>query len=238
MSEIIYGNNVIEAAIVNKISLNNVKVASDNQKMIRFLQSNQVKFQLSTKESLNQLALNHQGVIAEINGFPLYSLNQLMKEKNDVSHHSSLIVVLDSLEDPHNLGAILRTVEAAGADGVVFTKNRSVKLNATVAKVSTGAIFNVKCCEVVNLTTTLKTLKDNGYWVVGTDAQAKMPYSSLKYDFPTVLIIGSEGKGISRLVLEQCDYLVSIPMVGKINSLNASVSAGIMIYEIKNKQWE
>lgn len=237
MSEIIYGKNVIQAALKNGYSLNNVRLTADNQATIDLLKAWKINYQIVSKDVLNQVTFNHQGVIAEISQFPNFKLEQLIEKKIDKKPYP-LIVALDGLEDPHNLGAIIRTIEAAGADGVIFTKNRSVKLNSTVAKVSTGAIFNVKCCEVINLTKSLNYLKQQGFWIVGTDASAKTIYSDLKYDFPTVLVIGSEGKGMSRLVSEQCDYMISIPMFGTINSLNASVSAGIIIYEIIKQQRE
>ncbi|MGD9887083.1 MAG: 23S rRNA (guanosine(2251)-2'-O)-methyltransferase RlmB [Bacilli bacterium] len=237
MSEIIYGKNVIQAAIFNGYSLNNVRLTADNQATIELLKTWKINYQIVSKDVLNQVTFNHQGVVAEISQFPNFRLEQLIEKKTDKKPYP-LIVALDGLEDPHNLGAIIRTIEAAGADGVIFTKNRSVKLNSTVAKVSTGAIFNVKCCEVINLTKSLNYLKQQGFWIVGTDASAKTIYSDLKYDFPTVLVIGSEGKGMSRLVSEQCDYMVSIPVFGTINSLNASVSAGIIIYEIIKQQRE
>lgn len=237
MSEIIYGKNVIQAALINGYSLNNVRLTADNQATIDLLKTWKINYQIVSKDVLNQVTFNHQGVVAEIAQFPNFKLEQLIEKKTDKKPFP-LIVALDGLEDPHNLGAIIRTIEAAGADGVIFTKNRSVKLNSTVAKVSTGAIFNVKCCEVINLTKSLNYLKQQGFWIVGTDASAKTIFSDLKYDFPTVLVIGSEGKGMSRLVSEQCDYMISIPMFGTINSLNASVSAGIIIYEIIKQQRE
>ena len=144
-----------------------------------------------------------------------------------------VIVMLDSLEDPHNLGAILRTCDAAGVDGVIIGKNRSVRLNDTVAKVSTGAIDYVKVVEVTNLTNTIKDLKKKGYWIVGAEAiDESKYYDQMKYDMPTCLVVGSEGKGISDLVRKNCDFLVKIPMLGHVNSLNASVSCSILIYEI------
>ena len=141
--------------------------------------------------------------------------------------------MLDSLEDPHNLGAILRTCDASGVDGVIIGKNRSVRLNNTVAKVSTGAIEYVKVAEVTNLNNTIKYLKKQGYWIVGAEAtDESILYNKMKYDMPICLVIGSEGKGLSRLVRENCDYLIKIPMVGHVNSLNASVSCSILVYEI------
>lgn len=232
MSEIICGINVVKAAINSDYKINNLLITDNNQEIINLAKQKNIPFKVVDKEVLNNKIINNQGVVAEVNDFYLYRLEDIIKKNN-----KSLIVVLDSLEDPHNLGAILRTADAAGVDGVIIPKNRSVKLNSTVAKVSTGAIFSVKCVEVVNLVATLKKLKEFGYWIVGAEAKEdSQDFTKLKYDMPTVLIIGSEGKGISRLVLEQCDFLVKIPMVGKVNSLNASVSAGILIYEIKKHQ--
>ncbi|HBP25838.1 MAG TPA: 23S rRNA (guanosine(2251)-2'-O)-methyltransferase RlmB [Acholeplasmatales bacterium] len=238
MSELIYGFNVVTAAVESGYSLLNVRVTADNLDMIKLLKEKRIPFSLVSKEELNRLVPLCQGIMAEIAEFRTYSLNQVAEPKGSPEAKRSLLIVLDGLEDPHNLGAILRTAEASGSGGIIYPKNRSVKLNSTVAKVSTGSIFNVKCVEVVNIVATLKKLKDLGYWVVGADAFGKVDYNRMKYDFPTVLVIGSEGKGISRLVLEECDLVVRIPMVGKINSLNASVSAGILIYQIKKDQWE
>jgi len=177
---------------------------------------------------------NHQGVALEVNDYSYVSVDDIIKE---TKLKYPFIIMLDGLEDPHNLGAILRTCDAAGVDGVIIGKNRSVRLNSTVAKVSTGAIEYVKVAEVTNLTNTIKYLKTKGFWIVGAEACEKsVLYTEVKYDMPVCLVIGSEGKGVSRLVSENCDYLVKIPMVGHVNSLNASVSCAILIYEIiKNR---
>ena len=134
------------------------------------------------------------------------------------------------------MGAILRTADAVNCDGVIFKKDRSVSLTPTVAKVSTGAIDTVKCAAVTNLVRTAEDLQKKGYWLVAADMDGQ-DYRSLKYDFNTVLVIGNEGKGISRLLREKCDYVVSLPMKGQIESLNASVSAGILMYEINSKRF-
>mgnify|MGYP003890276753 FL=1 len=144
--------------------------------------------------------------------------------------------MLDSLEDPHNLGAILRSADAFGVDAIIIPKHRSVGLNATVAKVSTGSIEHVDVVEVTNLTNTIKTLKDQGFWVVGTDADTDQTIHEINVDTNLCIVIGSEGKGISRLVKENCDYVVKIPMSGHVNSLNASVSAALVIYEVFHKK--
>ena len=143
-----------------------------------------------------------------------------------------LLVMLDGLEDPHNLGAILRTCDCIRADGVIIGKHRNVRLTPTVAKVSTGAIDTVKVSVVTNLVQAIKYLKKQGYWVVGTDFENSRDYREGQYDVPLVLVIGSEGFGISSLVKKNCDYCVRLPMEGSVSSLNASVAAGILLYQI------
>lgn len=232
MSELICGTNLVKAAINEGVKLLNLYIYTENKEMISFSKEKGISFQKVDKIFLDKKMSNHQGVIAEIKEFKLYDLKEIINPSK-----SSLIVMLEGLEDPHNLGAVLRTADAAGVDGIIIPKNRSVKLNSTVAKVSTGAIFSVKTVEVVNFVQTIEKLKAAGYWIVGAEATANSSdYRSIKYDMPTVLVIGSEGKGISRLVSSKCDFLVQIPMRGKVNSLNASVSAGILIYEIKKDQ--
>lgn len=171
---------------------------------------------------------NHQGIIMEIEDYSYVSFDDLVK-------NSKKLVILDHLEDPHNLGAIIRTVEAAGIDGIIIPKNRSVSVNETVMKTSVGALYNVNICQVTNLNQTILKLKKIGFWIIGTDMDGEN-YQAVNYPEKSVLIIGSEGFGMSRLVKESCDYIVSIPMYGKINSLNASVAAGVMIYELKRKR--
>jgi len=141
-------------------------------------------------------------------------------------------VILDHLEDPHNLGAIIRTCEAAGVTSIIIPKNRGVEVNATVIKTSVGAIENIPVSMVTNLNTTIQNLKNHGFWVVGTDMENSVDYREIDYSGKIALIIGNEGEGMSRLVRESCDFIARIPMRGKVNSLNASVAAGIMIYEI------
>ena len=170
----------------------------------------------------------HQGVVAEVIDFKTYSLKEVMSEKQD-----SVLVILDELNDPHNLGAILRSADIFKAEGVIFKKDNQVPLNGVVAKVSTGAINFVKCCEVTNLTRTIKELKENGYWVVGLDGTAKLEVKDCFKDRKLAIVVGSEGYGISKLVRENCDLIVKIPQFGHINCLNASVACSIMLYEIR-----
>lgn len=233
MSEYIFGKNVVKEAFNHPSRIEEIYVLDKNTEFVSLAKEYRIKYTVITPSEMNKMVSgNHQGVVALVKDYHYYSLSDIVKEDKN-----SLIVALDGLEDPHNLGAILRTCEAAGIDGVILPKNRSVKLNSTVAKVSTGAIEYVKVVEVVNLTQTLKQLKNKGYWIIGAERSSKSSNIwELKYDMPIVLVIGSEGKGISRLVKEECDFLVEIPMQGKINSLNASVSTGIMIYEIRRQQ--
>lgn len=174
----------------------------------------------------------HQGVVLEIEGFKYSDLETIIQEAKN-----QLIVLCDQIEDPHNLGAILRTCDASGVDGVIIGKHRSARLNATVAKVSTGAINTVKVAEVTNLVQTINRLKEAGYWIIaaenGIDA---VDYTSFSVDMPLVLVVGSEGKGISKIVKEASDILVTIGMVGSVNSLNVSVATGILLFDILRRR--
>ncbi len=229
MSELIYGTNLVAAAINSGQKVKNLRIY-DNKYIIKLAEEKKIPYHKVNKEALN-IVPNHQGVIAEVDSFPTYRLDEIIKTENN------LIIALDGLEDPHNLGAILRTADAAGVSGVILPKHRSVRLNSTVAKVSTGAIFTVRCVEVTNLVMTLKELKKAGYWVFGAEvSKDSQNYTDIKYNMPVVLVLGSEGQGLSRLVKETCDSLIQIPMLGTINSLNVSVSAGIIVYQIINNQ--
>lgn len=177
---------------------------------------------------------NHQGVGALIEDYKTYSMEEIVAAIPEGK--LPLLVMLDGIEDPHNLGAILRTCDCIGVDGVIIGKHRSVSLTPTVAKVSTGAIETVKVAQVTNLSTTLQQLKKQGYWVVGADIEKAQDYRQPNYDTPLVLVIGSEGFGISNLVKKNCDYCVKLPMLGSVTSLNASVACGILLYEVYAKR--
>ena len=222
MSNIVYGKNSFFEALNNKriimaYVLNDVEI-----------KDYRIPYKIVDRKTLDKMSKsgNHQGYLAEVKEFKMSSVDDMVKDSN------GLIVLLDGLEDVHNLGAIIRTAECAGVDGVIYKTHNSVKVNDTVAKVACGALEYVKVAEVTNLVNTIKHLKDKGYWIVGADGNCDKLYTDLKYDFNTVLIVGSEGKGISRLVKEECDYIVKLPMVGHVTSLNASVAAGILIYNI------
>ena len=169
----------------------------------------------------------HQGVVADVRGGGRVSVEDLVSQARDVP----LIVVLDGIEDPHNVGAILRTVDAAGADGVVRQSRHAAALGGAAAKASAGAVAHVRMAEVVNIARALEALKDAGVWTVGRAGDAQKSYDRVDYTSPTALVVGAEGKGLRRLVRERCDWLVSIPMGGHVQSLNVSVALGIVLFE-------
>jgi 23S rRNA (guanosine2251-2'-O)-methyltransferase len=173
---------------------------------------------------------NHQGVVAHIPDYTFTTLEKVLGSTKDQEH--SCIIVADGLEDPHNLGAILRIADGAGVDGVIIGKHRSVSLTSTVAKVSAGAIESVNIVEVVNISQTLKTLKDAGYWIFGSDVNNAVVYHKASLKGKVVIIVGSEGKGMSALVKKHCDVLLTIPMHGQVDSLNVAVATGILVYEV------
>jgi len=176
-----------------------------------------------------------QGMVAQVAAYEYLSLDGLIKgfEKKE---KAPFLVMLDGLEDVHNLGAILRSAEAVGVDGVIIPKHGSVTLNAAVARLSAGAVEYVPVVQVANLNRGIKRLKEAGIWFVGTDASEAKDYREVEMDMPVCVVIGSEGRGMSRLVKEACDFLVMLPMVGQITSLNASVAAALLMYEVHNQR--
>ena len=182
------------------------------------------------RNKLDQMAQNHQGVVAIVPPFNYCEIEDILdlaKEREE----DPFIIILDGIEDPHNLGSIIRTAETAGVHGVVIPKRRSVSVNSTVAKTSAGATAYVKVARVNNINDTIRKLKDEGLWIIGTDGEAKTEYYNQDLKGPIAIVIGSEGFGMSKLVRDNSDILIKIPMLGQINSLNASVSAGIIMYE-------
>lgn len=182
------------------------------------------------KAKLDQMAENHQGVVAIVPPFNYSELEDILNDAKEKGE-DPFVLILDGIEDPHNLGSIIRTAETAGVHGIIIPKRRNVAVNSTVVKVSTGATSYVKIARVNNLNDTIRKLKDAGLWVIGTDGDADTLYYNQDLKGPLAIIIGSEGFGMSKLVKENADILIKIPMKGQITSLNASVSAGIVIYE-------
>lgn len=175
---------------------------------------------------------NHQGVIAQAEEYKYCSLDEILQGCKNKKQ--PLILILDEIEDPHNLGAIIRSCDAFGVDGIILKNRNQVQINMTVVKVSTGAIDHVKICQVSNVSNAIRVFKESGFWIYASDGSAKTDFDSIKYDGPTVLIVGSEGNGISRLVLENSDFVIKIPMLGHVNSLNVSVATGILLSNIRS----
>ncbi|MEJ2615624.1 MAG: 23S rRNA (guanosine(2251)-2'-O)-methyltransferase RlmB [Ignavibacteriaceae bacterium] len=177
---------------------------------------------------------NAQGVAAKKSSFKFYAVEEIISFSNKSKY--PLLVILDSVQDPHNVGAILRTAECAGADGVIITKHNSAPINQTVVKTSAGATEHLKISIVNNLSQSLRLLKENGFWIVGSSLEKSKNYNGLDYKIPIALILGNEEKGIRKLTADNCDFLVQIPMKGEIQSLNVSVAAGILLFEILRKR--
>lgn len=189
------------------------------------------------KNKLDKMATtnNHQGVIAIVPPYEYSTVDEIIDLANK-RQEKPFILILDGIEDEHNLGSIIRTAECSGVHGIIIPKRRSALVNATTNKTSAGAVEYMKIARVNNLTETIKELKEKDIWIYGTDMEGTSFYNEVKYDSGVAIVIGSEGFGISRLVKENCDFLIKIPMKGNINSLNASVSAGIVMYEIFNQR--
>lgn len=229
----IYGKNVVKETINSnkKIIKAYVNKKIKNNEIIDLMKKKNIKIHFVEENILNHLVDgNHQGFVIEVDEITTYPLEELF---NMEEGEHPIVVVLDHLEDPHNFGAIIRTCEAMGVKGIVIPNDRNVGITGTVVKTSAGAIQHTKIIRTPNLATAIDKLKKHGYWVVGTDMDGT-DYITLDYNMPIVLVIGNEGSGISNIVKKSCDYIAKIPMYGKINSLNASVSCGMFLSEIIN----
>jgi len=216
------GRNVLKETPINKIRKVYLKENFKEQEIINYLKDNKIKYEILPEFRLNKMTKErHQGVVIDALEYEYYNLNDCLDE--------NFVVCLDHLEDPHNLGAIIRTCECAGIKSIIIPKERSVRVTDTVMRTSAGAINNVKIILVNNLNEALKKLKKNLFFVYAADMDG-IDYTNIDYATKKVLVIGSEGNGVSRIIRETSDEVISIPMKGKINSLNASVSAGILIY--------
>lgn len=238
MAQLVYGKNVVLNLLKRnkEIDLLYIQKSRTDDDVLYLAKKNNINYQIVDRKFLDNLVDgNHQGYIAQIKEYKTYTIAEIIAAIPQGKQ--PLLVALDGLEDPHNLGAILRTAACVGVDGVIIEKNRSVSLNSTVAKVSVGAIDIVKVAKVTNLSQTLNSLKANGYWVIGTDMQEAVDYRSVDYNMPIVLVIGSEGKGMRRLVKENCDIRVMLPMESDIGSLNASVACAVLLYQIYSQRF-
>lgn len=228
---LVYGKNVAKELLKNKRKIKKVFLANNfkDDEILSLLNKNNINIVYEEKYKIDRMEKgNHQGILLEIEDYKYIDEKNMLDNLPD----NPFIVILDHLEDPHNFGAIIRTCEASGVDYIIVPKDRSVQINSTVMKTSVGALDNVNIVQVTNLNNTINKLKDKGLWVVGTDMEDSVLYDEIDYKIPTALVIGSEGFGMSALVKKNCDFIARIPMNGKINSLNASVAAGIMIYEV------
>ena len=229
----IYGKNVARETLENNKEITKIYICEDfsDKNILSLIQKRNIRVETLTKRDFSRFDFeNNQGIVLSVPDFKYSDIDELLISEKP------FIVILDHIEDPHNFGAIIRTCESAGVNGIIIPKDRSVSVNSTVMKTSAGALNNIKISMVTNLNHTIDELKRKGLWIVGTDMTDSMPYNEVDYNIPVALIIGSEGFGISRLVREKCDFVVNIPMKGKINSLNASVAAGILIYKIIEKR--
>lgn len=226
---LVYGRNVAREILEKNKKVEKIILQDnfDDKYINSLIENGNFKVEFKSKREIDRLAGGvHQGII-------LYIPDYKYKELNDILNNEvEFVVLLDHLEDPHNLGAIIRTCEAAGVDAIVLPKDRQVQINSTVMKTSVGTLDNMNIVSVTNLSNTIIKLKENGFWVVGTALENSVDYRSIDYSGKIALVIGNEGSGMSKLVTRECDYIAKIPMYGKTNSLNASVAAGIMIYEV------
>ncbi|NSL52610.1 23S rRNA (guanosine(2251)-2'-O)-methyltransferase RlmB [Calidifontibacillus erzurumensis] len=241
VSEWIIGKNPVLEALKAGRDINKIWIAEGSQKgqvqqILNLAKQRGVIVQYVPKQKIDQtVSGNHQGVAASVAAYHYAEVDDLFKAAAS-KKEDPFFLILDEIEDPHNLGSILRTADAAGVHGVIIPKRRAVGLTAAVAKASTGAIEHVPVARVTNLARTIEELKEKGVWIVGTDAKGTQDYRQLDGKMPLAIVIGSEGKGISRLIREKCDFLVRLPMVGKVTSLNASVAASLLMYEVYRKR--
>ena len=223
---------------INKIYIQNGEMHGSIHKILAIAKEKKVVVVKVDKAKLNEMAQtnNHQGVIAIVPPYEYYEVEDLLQEAKNKGEDPFLLI-LDGIEDVHNLGSIIRTAETAGVHGIIIPKRRAALVNSTVKKTSAGAAEYMKIARVSNLNETIRYLKEQGIWICGTDMDTNNYYYEQDLTGAIAIVIGNEGKGMSRLVKENCDFIVKIPMKGKISSLNASVSAGIVIYEaVKQKQ--
>jgi 23S rRNA (guanosine2251-2'-O)-methyltransferase len=239
MSDQIEGRNPVLEALRSGRTLNKILISTDIERhsaiaeILHTAKERKIPVERLSPEILKTKSLTRsaQGVIAFASAKEYVDVHDLLAVTG-ARNEPAFYVLLDGLEDPHNLGAIIRTADASGAHGIVIPQRRAVGLTETVAKVSAGAVEYVPVAREANLNNAIRTLKDNGVWVIGIDQDGKRPFTEFDFTLPIAIVIGAEGKGLSRLVKENCDEVVSIPMKGKISSLNASVAAAVVMYEV------
>ena len=217
---------------INKIYITRGERHGSINKIIAMAKERKIIIVEKDRRQMQEIAEteNYQGVIAIVPPFEYCEIEDILEEAKN-KNEDPLILILDGIEDPHNLGSIIRTAETAGVHGIIIPKRRAVSVNSTVNKVSAGAVEHMKIARVTNITESINKLKEQGLWICGTDINTDKYYYNQDLTGPLGIVIGNEGQGISQKVKNNCDFLVKIPMKGKVTSLNASVSAGIIIYE-------
>lgn len=216
---------------IREITIQKPGSSGKQQQIISLAGKNKIIVKVVAKLTIpGEASANHQGVLARLDDYKTYSLKEFLEDKHQ------LLVALDSIHDPHNLGAIIRSAAAAGATGILIPKDRAAQISGTIAKVAAGALAHIKICIVTNLADSLQKLKESGFWIYGAAGEAQQTIYETDFSGKTCLVIGSEGKGLRPLVQKNCDLLVRIPMNKAINSLNASVSAGIILFEIARQK--
>ena len=241
--EMIAGKNPVLEALRSTRDINKIWIAEGVKKngikeLLDMASERRIVVQFVPKQKIDNLSSeNHQGVVASVAAYNYAELDDIFKIAEERGE-DPFIMILDELEDPHNLGSIMRTADAVGAHGIIIPKRRSVSLTAVVAKSSTGAIEYIPTVRVNNLSQTVDELKERGVWIAGTDAKGSQDYRLMDATLPLAVIIGSEGKGMSRILKEKCDFLYNLPMVGHVTSLNASVAASLLMYEVYRKRHE
>ena len=203
-------------------------------RILELLKAKKINYSFVEMERLNDLSHrgNHQGVVLEVKPFEYSDLNSIISVAKKKTN--PLILILDEIEDPHNFGAIIRSCDAFDVDGIIIKSRNQAPITMTVSKVSTGAIEYVRIAQVSNLSSAISKLKENGFWIYAADGSGKEDYQKVNYSGPVALVMGSEGHGISRLVLDNSDFIIKIPMYGHVNSLNVSVATGILLSRIRN----
>ena len=224
----VFGKNVVRELLSDPTKIKKIYLTQNfkDNEILNAIKINHVQYETMDQKAMNHQSENNQGVMAIINDYEYVDYKNMMND--------SIILMLDHLEDPHNFGAIIRSCESAGIKSIIIPKDRSVDVSPTVMKTSAGALEYVNIAMVNNLVNTINILKENGYFIYGAEADGTN-YKQIKYPNKVVLVIGSEGNGLSSLVRKSCDEIVSLPMKGHVNSLNASVAAGILIYDVMDK---
>ena len=226
---LVYGKNVAREVLNSDLNIQNIYLLDtfNNQELLKLIKKQNLIPQIKTQSEMAKMTTEpHQGIIIEIENYKFLDYETIKKDER-----ANFIVVLDRIEDPRNFGAIIRTCECAGVDYIIIPNKATSDITPSVVKTSSGALANVKIVQVANLRNTLQNLKKQDFWIIGTDAEGKN-YKEIDYKGKIALVIGSEGFGLKHIVRETCDLVASIPIKGKVNSLNASVAAGIMIYKV------